>query len=125
MRKNYNTNVNISADEVKSYSKYYSDSKFWSKIKNAAKAAGEDVVYKALVLYYELKDPTVSRFEKAIIYGALGYLILPLDLIPDAIPFLGYLDDLKVLNIALDYVESHVTEYVECHAQAKFEEWFG
>jgi len=48
------------------------------------------------------KDPRVSRVDKAIVVATLGYLLMPMDLIPDFIPFFGQLDDLFLLALALD-----------------------
>jgi len=48
------------------------------------------------------KDPRVSKVDKAILVATLGYLIMPLDLIPDFIPFFGQLDDLFLMALALD-----------------------
>ena len=73
-------------DNIEKYQGNYSESGFWNKVKKVALKAGAKVIYVALILYYELADPNVSPKEKAIIIGALGYFILPLDLIPDAIP---------------------------------------
>ena len=51
------------------------------------------MVYTALILYYTLESDKVSLKDKALIVGALGYLISPLDVIPDAIPIAGLGDD--------------------------------
>jgi uncharacterized membrane protein YkvA (DUF1232 family) len=48
------------------------------------------------------KDPRVSKVDKGIVLATLGYMALPLDLIPDWIPFLGEIDDLYLLALALD-----------------------
>ena len=65
------------------YRKHYNDDDFWDKIMNVAKKAGAKVVYCALLLYYVLKSSSVPTEDKLIIIGALGYFILPLDLIAD------------------------------------------
>lgn len=48
------------------------------------------------------RDPRVSRVDKAIVAATIGYVIMPLDLIPDFIPFLGQIDDLYLMALALD-----------------------
>ena len=42
------------------YSKYYSESKLWEKIKKGSKAAGTKVVYSVLLLYYAMQDKSMS-----------------------------------------------------------------
>ena len=78
----------------------------------------------ALVLYYVLQSPDVTVSNKALILGALGYFILPLDLIPDVIPALGFTDDAAALALAYKAVQASVTPEIEAKAQAKVDEWF-
>lgn len=52
-------------------------------------------------LYLAYKDPRVPWYAKIIILLLLGYLVSPIDLIPDFIPVIGYLDDLLILSFAL------------------------
>lgn len=49
-----------------------------------------------------LADPRVPASRKALLAGALGYAVSPLDLVPDRLPVLGILDDLVVAALALD-----------------------
>ncbi len=111
-------------DNIEKYQGNYSESGFWNKVKKVALKAGAKVIYVALILYYELADPNVSPKEKAVIIGALGYFILPLDLIPDAIPVLGFSDDLAALVAAYGYVKGHLTPEVKLRARKKLCEWF-
>ena len=67
------------------YANKFSQSDFVEKIANIAKRAGAKLVYAALILYYTLQSDKVSAANKAMIIGALGYMISPLDVIPDAI----------------------------------------
>ena len=48
-----------------------------------------------------LGDPRVPRTEKALVAGAIIYAIIPFDLIPDMIPFVGQLDDAYLIAITL------------------------
>ena len=48
-----------------------------------------------------LTDRRVSILDKLLVAGALAYIIMPIDLIPDFIPFLGEVDDLYLLIFAL------------------------
>ncbi len=51
-----------------------------------------------------MKDPRVPVKHRAMVAGALGYAVSPIDLIPDFIPFLGQADDLLVLALALNHL---------------------
>ena len=95
------------------YSGRFSKGEFAEKISRIAKRAGAKLVYAALVLYYTLQSPQVSVKDKAIIIGALGYLISPLDVVPDAIPIAGLGDDLAVLLYVLQKVWVDVSDDVK------------
>ena len=107
-----------------SYKDKYTNRKFVDKISRIAKRAGVKLVYAALVLFYTLESDKVSVKDKAVIIGALGYLISPLDVIPDAIPIAGLSDDLAVLIYVLHKVWGDVSEEVKAKAKAKLATWF-
>ena len=111
--------------DYEKYGSHYSESGFKDKIKKAGKKAGAKVVYAALLLYYTLKNPDLSKKDKAKIWGALGYFILPLDLIPDWIPVAGYQDDLAALLWGLYTVSKNITPQTKALAQARVRAWFG
>ena len=50
-----------------------------------------------------IESPGLSSFEKLAAYGALFYLITPIDLVPDYIPTIGLIDDFGVLGVAAEY----------------------
>lgn len=105
--------------------KHYSEEGFFDKIKNFAKKAGLKVIYLALVLYYIAQSETTPSSKKAIIYGTLGYFILPLDLIPDAIPVVGFSDDLAALVACIAAVASCITPEIKKQAEDKLTDLFG
>lgn len=53
-------------------------------------------------------DPVLPRAVKIALAAAAVYLISPIDLIPDFVPFVGYLDDLLLAAIVVDGVVNHV-----------------
>ena len=110
--------------DLERYTAYYNAEKFWKKIKRFAKRIGSKAVYYALVLYYALQSPTISKKDKLIVYGALGYLILPIDLLPDFLPG-GFTDDIAGLAIAVYKIARNITPDVRAKAKSKVEEWFG
>jgi len=52
-------------------------------------------------IYYAYQHPKMTLLPKCIILFTLGYALSPIDLIPDFIPVLGYLDDLIILPALL------------------------
>lgn len=112
-------------NELENTGKHFSDEKFWGKLKKFAKKAGSSVVYAVLILYYTLQKPEVPKKAKAIIIGALGYFILPMDLIPDFAVGIGFTDDLGALGVALFQVAMYIDEDIKHQAKEKLKEWFG
>lgn len=106
------------------YKDDYTSEGFIDKISRIAKRAGAKLVYVALILYYTLQSNDVSVKDKAIIIGALGYLISPLDIVPDAIPIAGLGDDLAVLLYVVKKVWGDVPDSVREKAHAKLSKWF-
>lgn len=105
--------------------KEYSEDGLWEKVKNVAKKAGLKVIYLALILYYTASADSTPKSQKGIIYGALGYFILPLDLIPDTIPVIGYTDDLTALISVVAAVASCITPAIKIKSQNKLKDWVG
>ena len=100
------------------YGEKFSKRDFAEKISRIAKRAGAKLVYAALILYYTLQS------DKAIIIGALGYMISPLDVIPDAIPIAGLTDDLAVLLFVLKKVWTGIDPEIVTQAKKKLSRWF-
>lgn len=106
------------------HGKHYSDSNFWNKVKNVAKKAGEELIYNALLLYYVLQSPTTPGTQKTLIIGALGYFILPLDLVPDFIPIAGFADDATALVTVIKTIFENITPEIKEKARNKSNEIF-
>ena len=112
-------------EEMVKYAKHYDENELWEKLRKFGRKAGIKVTYAALLLYYVLKNPATSSKDRAKIIGALGYFILPIDLIPDFIPIAGYTDDLAALTWGVYCVIKSITPEVKANAAAKLHEWFG
>ena len=106
------------------YSNKFTQKDFVEKISRIAKRAGSKLVYAALILYYTLQSDKVSKADKAIIIGALGYMISPLDVIPDAIPIAGLTDDLAVLLYVLKKVWTGIDPEIIANARERLSKWF-
>ena len=112
-------------DNGAKYSKHFSEDSFFGKIKEYGKAAGTKVVFAALLLFYAMKSDKMPLTEKALVVAALGYFILPIDLIPDFIPIVGYADDLTALYVALKKVTSYIDDDIINQARNKLTGWVG
>ncbi len=109
--------------EIEKYGTYYSEKKLWEKISRVAKKAGATVVRPVFQLYYMLQDPGVPLRQKAYIIGALGYFILPFDLVPEAVlSVVGFTDDLAVMGLVLRMVKDSLTPAIRNRADAKVAE---
>lgn len=69
---------------------------------------GRTLIEKSLVFYYCLKDPETPVWLRVLFFGTLGYLILPIDVIPDLFLGVGFLDDLVILIATCRVILGHV-----------------
>ena len=107
------------------YQKQFSDEGFWTKLKDFALAAGAEVIFLALRLYYAYQNPVTPLWAKTVIVLALGYFISPIDAIPDITPVTGYADDLGVLALAAAQVAVYIDDGVNAKSEEKMKHWFG
>lgn len=107
------------------YADHYNQDSFWEKLGNYAKKIGWKGVFSVLTMYYCLQDPNTPRKAKGIIVGAFGYLVLPLDLVPDLVPVVGFTDDLAVIAWAMGVVALHIEETHKQKARERMQAFFG
>ena len=106
MAKNFETSVESVSEEelVEKYQQHFDKNmalKLLVKLRKATRnkpkvvagAAGA-IVNSLGSLISALDNPATPTKMKALIIGAIGYILLPLDLIPDVMPAVGYTDDL-------------------------------
>ena len=119
---NYDAIQNV---DMESYAEKYSETGLWDKIRDNVSSIGMKLIYKALQLYYVAQSPDCPMKVKAGIYGALGYLISPIDFIPDVVPVVGYTDDPAAIALALALSQMYLTEEINAKARAKIRDVFG
>ena len=107
---------------IEQYESRYSESKLLGKLSSATRWAGEKVIYAVLLLYYVLRSDKVPLADKSKVYGALGYFILPADLLLDFLPMVGYTDDLAALMWALRAVKKNITPEIKSQARTRLGE---
>jgi uncharacterized membrane protein YkvA (DUF1232 family) len=94
-------------------------------LKKATLTAGKKTLLTALILFYCLQDRDTPTWAKGVIIGALGYLVLPMDMIPDLLPGAGYGDDWGALVAALGTVAAYVKDEHKTKANAQMKRLFG
>lgn len=112
------------AKDLERYQEPYTESGLFAKIGKVCRKAGMKAVYYVLLLYYVLVDENTSWEHKGIIIGALGYFILPLDIIPDFLPIAGFTDDIAALAACIKAIMSNITPSVKRKAVQKLNDWF-
>ena len=103
----------------------YSEQGYWKKISRFAMKIGREIIEKALILYYAAQHPATPLWAKTIIYAALAYFISPVDAVPDAVPAVGFTDDLTILAAAFLTVSLYITPEAIARAKAKMRDIFG
>ena len=115
----------ITEKELQKYEQHYNDSSFLDKVTKYGKLIGINALYKAVQLWFVMQKPDVPAGTKAVIMGALGYLIAPLDFLPDLLPVLGYTDDIVAITFALIKVQGYIDEEVERKSKKLLTKIFG
>lgn len=92
--------------KIAKYGRYFNNEKFFAALKKFGKKAS--FVKKALVLYYCMRDEDTPTLVKSILIGALGYLVLPFDIIPDKLPLIGTVDDAVVIAMATKFAQKYI-----------------
>ena len=109
---------------LKDYEKNFSIVGLWKKIGQISKKAGVKVIYTVLLLFYAYRRKDTPRWAKNIVIGTLGYLISPIDAIPDLTPVLGYTDDIGILSFGLVTIAAHINKEVKDKAKNTLGHWF-
>ena len=81
------------------------------------------LAYWALVVYYALLSPALPWKDKAKIIAALAYLLLPFDILPDAIPVVGVIDDAAILWAVLRLLVV-IDDSIKAQAAERVRQWF-
>lgn len=114
----------INEKALLTYQDKFSKDNLLLKLQHYGRDIGLTVLYNVLQLWYVLQKPEVPAKNKAVIMGALGYLITPLDFIPDLTPILGYNDDAAAILFALYMVRQYVDDEVKAQAKARLAKIF-
>lgn len=108
---------------IQHYIKYYDEAQLFNKLKVVGKKIGSQVIYSVIIMVMLLSDSKIPIKIRLIFMAALGYLILPTDLIADMIPALGFTDDIAFLTYAISNAQEYITPEVRNRAKEKLGQW--
>lgn len=84
--------------------------KLTEKARSCFLQAGRSLLVQAFTVWFTLNDPRTPEWAKTLIMGALAYLLLPTDSIPDFIPVGGYVDDAAAISAVVATISTHITD---------------
>ena len=85
------------------------------------KKRAKDLKRETYALYLAYRDPRVPWYAKVVCACTVGYALSPIDLIPDFVPVLGYLDDLLIVPAGLALAIKLIPEEVMCECRSRAE----
>ena len=96
------------------------------KLRPWALKAGRVATRPLLQFYYVMADEKTSTLDRVLIYAAIIYTILPMDLIPAAVyKFLGVLDDGVAMLYVYKKIKNKITPEINAKVEDTLNEWFG
>ncbi len=96
----------------------------WNSLAAFCKRVGRSMARTPLLLYYVLKDDKTTSKDKAIIYAALSYLILPIDLISTRNhPILGWADEILSIEVVYDRMRKYITPEMIRKVDIQLNKW--
>ena len=98
----------------------------WDKLKTYALRAGRVATKPILTFYYVMHQTETTTLEKALIYGAIAYIVIPSDLLPRrALSILGILDDAAVIAYVYKKISGKITIEITNKVEDTLDRWFG
>ena len=96
------------------------------KLRPWALKAGRVATRPLLQFYYVMDDENTSTLDRVLIYAAIIYTILPMDLLPSVIyKFLGILDDGVAMLFVYKKIKDKITPEINNKVETTLNEWFG
>lgn len=94
-------------------------------IRHYARKAGRATARPLLLAYYVLTDADTSTTEKAMIYGCLLYVVMPVSLIPRSVfKLLGLVDEAAAVMFVVKKIKDKITPEIEAKADETLDGWF-
>lgn len=113
-------------DELKQVDWKAKFAELWEKLKTYAIKAGRVATKPILTFYYVMRNAETTTLEKALIYGAIAYIVIPSDLLPRRVMgLLGILDDAAVIAYVYNRISKKITVEITNKVEETLDNWFG
>lgn len=97
----------------------------WDGMKSYAIKVGSVAARPVLLLYYVMKSEETPTKDKLTIFGALAYIILPIDLLnANRLPIIGWIDEVVSLAVVVQRMQKYITPSIEMQVDAILDRWF-
>lgn len=93
--------------------KYFDERKLFKKLKRISGSLSTKLLYYIFILFQLVSDKSVPYKTRIIFIAALGYLILPTDLVSDILPGLGFTDDAAFIAYAISNASVYITPEIK------------
>lgn len=108
--------------QIKKYKKYFNDTAFQKKLRRLSGKLGSNMLFYLIILYELMRDKNIPTKTRLIFVAALGYFILPTDLVADFLPGLGFTDDLAFITYAIGSATDYITPEMRTKAKEKVDQ---
>lgn len=109
---------------TEAFRNFFQPGKFIGQIGALVRSMGVRTAYTGLLLFYAYNRKETPPWAKRIIVGLLGYLLAPVDAIPDLAPVIGYTDDIGLLSFGLVTIAAYIDNEVKSRARERMISWF-
>lgn len=97
-----------------------------NKLRPWALKVGRVATRPLLQFYYVMEDENTSTLDRMLVYAAIFYTILPIDLIPSVVyKFLGIMDDGVAMLYVYKKIKDKITPTINLKVEETLNEWFG
>ncbi len=110
-------------NNIQEYLKYYDELELKEKLKIIGNKIGSKVLFYVLIMVILISDSKIPIKVRLVFMAALGYLILPTDLVADLLPVVGFTDDIAFLSYAISNAREYITPEVTSKAKDKLGSW--
>ena len=121
-----NANVAEQLEKIKNIDWRKHINALMDKLRPWALKAGRVTARPLLQFYYVMDDDKTSTLDRALIYAAIAYTILPIDFIPSVVyKFMGILDDGMAMLYVYKKIKNKITPEINAKVEETLNEWFG